>query len=158
MKVFIIYLVIGFISLTLQTTLFQSLPFPDIPLIMTFYLGFHGNPTRGVITSFSLGYLADAFSSGILGITSFSLISIFIIVYLLAKRLAFNPPLVRIGGVVFISLLKGGIVYILITGLTSKPGVPLFSVILPIAILTGMVSPIIFNILDRATSLERGWP
>ncbi|MBI5286308.1 MAG: rod shape-determining protein MreD [Deltaproteobacteria bacterium] len=157
MKVFIIYLTLGLIFLTFQTTLLQTLLpsglIPDIPLVMIFYLGFHRGSMDGLITSFSLGCLADIFSGGIVGVTPLSFISIFVMVYFMAKRVVFHSLLTKIGGTTAFALLKGGIVYLILMGLTSNPEIPFLTVIVPSAVLTGMISPAIFNLLDRVENL-----
>jgi len=116
MKNFIAYLVFALLFLVIENTLlhlfFPTLLLPDIVLIMVFYLGFSDRSFSGVLTAFSLGYLADVFSAGVLGASSFTLVVVFVVTSILAKLISLNSMLVKIGGAIFMSILKGILTYI----------------------------------------------
>ena len=155
MKTFFIYLILASIFLIIKTTilhiLLPSVLIPDVILIMVFYLGFRRNSIEGVITVFALGYLSDVFSGGIIGVSSFTLVFIFVATSIFAKALILNNVVTKIGGVFVMSILKGILTYIALKFLNEK--IP-FYIILPTAVSTGIISLFIIFLLERVeTSL-----
>lgn len=150
MKNFIVYLVFALLFLVIENTLlhlfFPSLLIPDVILIMVFYLGFNNRSTLGVLTAFSLGYLTDVFSAGLIGVSSFTLVVVFTITFMLARLLSLNSMLIKIGGTIFMSILKGILTYLIFRFLNQN--IP-FYIIFPAAISTGITSPFIFALLKK---------
>ncbi|MEK7829299.1 MAG: rod shape-determining protein MreD [Deltaproteobacteria bacterium] len=150
MKKFIVYLVFALLFLVIENTLLilflPSLLIPDVILIMVFYLGFSNRSTLGVLTAFSLGYLTDVFSAGVIGASSFTLVVVFVITSMLARLLNLNSMLIKIGGTIFMSILKGILTYIVFRFLNQD--IP-FYIIFPTAISTGIISPFIFTLLKK---------
>lgn len=150
MKNFIVYLVLALLFLVIENTLiilfFPSLLIPDVILIMVFYLGFSSRSTLGALTAFSLGYLTDVFSAGVLGASSFTLVVVFVITSMLARLLNLNSMLIKIGGTIFMSILKGILTYFVFRFLNRD--IP-FYIIFPAAISTGIISPFIFTLLKK---------
>ncbi len=153
MKSFLIYLIIGTVFLTFNATLLQVIsPYgilPDFILIMVFYLGFHRRSIEGVITSFFLGLMADTFSSGVVGATSFGLIFVFAITNMLSKKMTADALPIKAGGVFIMALLKANLVYAVLRILLFNKEVPFYAFAIPTAITTALVSPLVFNLLDR---------
>lgn len=152
-KRFLIYLTIGIISLILNTTLLQPiLPqgiLPDFILIMVCYLGFHRRSIEGVVTSFFLGFVTDTFLSGVIGTTSFGLIFVFAITNMLSKKMTLDAVPIKVGGTFIMALLKANLVYAVLRILLFDKDVPFYAFAVPTAITTALVSPLVFNLLDR---------
>ncbi|MBI5875261.1 MAG: rod shape-determining protein MreD [Deltaproteobacteria bacterium] len=150
MKNFVIYLFLALLFLVIDNTLLHLLfpPFliPDVILIMVFYLGFNNRSASGALTAFSLGYLTDVFSAGVVGTSSFTLVFVFAVTSLLAKLISLDNMLVKIGGTAFMSIVKGTLTYLILRFLNQ--GIP-FYIIFPAAIFTGIASPFVFNLLKR---------
>lgn len=150
MKNFIVYLVFALLFLVIENTLlilfFPSLLIPDVILIMVFYLGFSNRSISGMLTAFSLGYLTDVFSAGVIGASSFTLVVVFVITSMLARLLNLNSMLIKVGGAIFMSILKGILTYIVFRFLNQD--IPLY-IIFPTAISTGIISPFIFTLLKK---------
>lgn len=153
MKILTIYLVLAALFLIIESTilsiLFPSLLIPDVILIMVFYLGFGNASIEGVLTIFALGYLSDIFSGGIIGLSSFTLLMVFIITTRLSKVISLNSMLIKVGGTIFISIIKGILTYTSLRFLNQE--IP-FYIIFPIAVSTGIVSPFIFALLNKIES------
>lgn len=150
MKSLVIYLVLALLFLVIDNTLLHLLfpPFliPDVILIMVFYLGFNNRSASGALTAFSLGYLADVFSAGVVGTSSFTLVFVFAVTSLLAKLISLDNMLVKIGGTAFMSIVKGTLTYLILRFLNQE--IP-FYIIFPTAIFTGIASPFVFNLLKK---------
>lgn len=150
MKKFVIYLVLALLFLVIDNTLlhllFPPLLIPDVILIMVFYLGFNNRSASGALTAFSLGYLADVFSAGVVGTSSFALVFVFAVTSLLAKLISLDNMLIKIGGTAFMSIVKGTLTYLVLIFLNQN--IP-FYIIFPTAIFTGLTSPFVFNLLKR---------
>jgi rod shape-determining protein MreD len=156
MKNFIVYLVLALIFLVIENTLLvlflPSLLIPDFILIMVFYLGFSNRSISGMLSAFSLGYLTDVFSAGVIGSSSFTLVVVFVITSMLARLLNLNSMLIKIGGTIFMSILKGILTYIIFRFLNHD--IP-FYIIFPTAITTGIISPFIFTLLKKVGKKTR---
>ena len=150
MKKTLIYFTLAVLFLIIESTLAQAvlppLLIPDVILIMVFYLGFHRVSIEGVLITFILGYLADAFAGGIIGLSSFTLLLIFILTSRLSKIVALNSLLIKIGGAAFMSILKGTATYIFLRFLNQE--IP-FYIIFPIAVSTALISPFVINVLQK---------
>lgn len=150
MKRFVIYFALALLFLVIESTLLRillpSLLIPDIILIMVFYIGFNNRSASGALTAFTLGYLADVFSAGVIGTSSFTLVFVFILASLSAKVISLDNALIEIGGTIFMSILKGILTYIVLGFLNHE--IP-FYIIFPTAVSTGIASPVIFNLLKR---------
>lgn len=164
MKGFLIYLILGTSFLTLNAAILHVIsPYgilPDFILIMVFYLGFHRRSIEGVITSFFLGLIADTFSSGVVGTTSFGLVFIFAVTRLLSKKMDFNSMPIKIGGAFIMTLLKANLVYLVLRILLFNRDVSFYAFAVPAAIITAIISPVVFNLLDRLenkVNAQRAW-
>ena len=159
-----IYLILGTSFLTLNAAILHVIsPYgilPDFILIMVFYLGFHRISVEGVITSFSLGLIADTFSSGVVGTTSFGLVFVFAVTHLFSNKMDFNSMPIKIGGAFIMTLLKANLVYLILRILLFHRDVSFYAFAVPAAIITAAVSPLVFNLLDRVekkVNAQRAW-
>lgn len=150
MKEYLFLLPIAFFYLILKSTLFPNFPLPDIPLLIVFYLAYRRANVEGVVFSFILGYIEDAFTGGVVGSTSFSLIAIFIAVHLFGKKVHFSTPAMRAGGAALFVLLKGVITYYILRSASLE--VRFLFVIIIQAALTGLLAPAVFAFLSKVTA------
>lgn len=151
MSDFIIFLPLTFLYLTLKSTLFSSLPVPDLPLLIVFYMAYRKPSIDGVVLAFLLGYIDDAFSGGIIGSTSFSLIVIYGATRLSAGRVQFSTPFIRAGGAGIAAFIKGLVMYAILR-LTSLNAHFTAGVFLE-AVITGVFAPAMITIFTRLTAL-----
>lgn len=154
MKSFFTYLGLALLFLVIESTLlYHVLPsflIPDVILIMVFHLGFNNRSTSGALTAFTLGYLADVFSGGVIGASSFVFVFIFVITSFLAKIISLNSIMIKIGGAIVMSILKGILAYLLLRLINEE--IPLYT-IFPTAISTGIASPFIINLLKNSAKI-----
>jgi len=91
MRITFVILAFGAGAILLQTTLLHFVPIgsamPDLVLVLCVYLGLHHQSVGGVLGAFSLGYFVDLFSGTDLGLNAFAMTSVFLMVYLLSRRL-----------------------------------------------------------------------
>ncbi len=150
MRNFIIYLCLALVFLTIESTLLYSLIpsflIPDVILIMVFHHGFRNPTIEGALITFALGYVSDVFSGGVIGLSSFALVCIFTITCGFAKIVTLNSQLIKIGGTIFMGMMKGIIIYISLSFLNQAIS---FNAIFPAAISTGIVSPFIIALLEK---------
>ena len=90
MKRILLFILLGILVLTLQTTLLRFFPIqrirPDFMLIFTLYLGFSFPPIPGAILAFFLGYFVDLFSGNTFGLYTFSRPLLFYGAYLFKSK------------------------------------------------------------------------
>lgn len=154
-------LFLGVLFLTLQTTLLRSLPVqsirPDIVLILTLYLGLSYPLISGGILAFFMGYLMDLFSGNVLGLYTFSRPLIFYIAQLFKGRFYLEGSLSQFLFVFLSALVEGLLILILLNGLNPNPlgnlYPMLFTVLLPQSFFTGLITPILFFLLNKGSLL-----
>lgn len=144
MKNYLIFLPITIFYLSLKSTLASTLPLPEITVLITIFVAYEKSSLSGLILCFILGYIDDVFSSSVIGSSSFSLVLIYIIVHLLAKKVQLSTITIRAGIAASLTLLKMIIVWLVIRA-TGLPVPFQFGVILT-AIVTGLFAPIIIAI------------
>lgn len=153
MRAFIIFLLTTIIFLVLKSTLMPTLPLPDLPLIITFYIASRRPSVEGVILCFIIGYFDDALSGGIMGMTSFSLLFVYAATYVLARKVDFSNNLSKAVGGGAASLLKGILTFIVWSNIT--PGVSFFMHVVPVVIVTAVFTPLIFSLFTRFRVLRK---
>jgi len=154
-------LFLGILFLTLQTTLLKSLPVqsirPDIVLILTLYLGLSYPLISGGILAFFMGYLMDLFSGNVLGLYTFSRPLIFYIAQLFKGRFYLEGILSQFLFVFLSALVEGLLILVLLNGLNPNPlgnlYPMLFTVLLPQSFFTGLITPILFFLLNKDSLL-----
>lgn len=139
MKEFLLFLPITAVYLALKSTLFPDFPFPDLPLIIVFFMAYRRPSLEGALLAFTLGYIDDAFNGGIIGSTSFALLFIFLAIHLFARKLHFSTPALRAGGVAVAMLIKGMLMYLVIR--SANASVSLFTFVVLHALVTGICAP-----------------
>lgn len=111
MKLFPIFLAVGFFLVLLQTTLLHLLPLrpvvPDLVLVLCVYLGLNHPTVGSVLSSFILGYFVDIFSSPVLGLNAFAMSLVFLSVYLSSRWIWVQNPFLSPVVVFFASCVKG---------------------------------------------------
>ncbi len=147
MKDYIIILPLAILFLLIKSTILPWMPLPDVLLIITFHLAITRPTAIGVILTFVMGYLSDAFTGGVMGVTSFSLIIVYVFTYLFSHKLQIksrNAQTIMLG---LFSLVKGLVVYYLMLDIVNLA--VLYKVIIPTALMTGLLAPIIILALLR---------
>ena len=105
------YALAGSLALLLQTTILHSLTggraIPDLVLILCVYLGLHEHNVGGATGAFLLGYLLDSFSGSLVGLNAFAMTTVYLVVYLISRRLWMDNAFSRIAMVFLATFLKG---------------------------------------------------
>jgi rod shape-determining protein MreD len=149
------YALTGSIALLLQTTLLHSLTggrvIPDLVLILCVYLGLHEHNVGGATGAFLLGYLLDSFSGSLVGLNAFALTTVYLVVYLMSRRLWMDNALSSIAMVFLATLLKGiAIVGALAAYLAiDRVSLGAAEVLLAEALLAAALTPAVFALLGR---------
>jgi len=159
MKRALFSLVLGIFFLALQATLTPSLPIqrirPDIVLILVLYWGLSTSPVSGGILSFFLGFLMDLFSGNSFGLYTFSRSLLFCLAQLFKGRLYLESLLSQFLFVFLFALFEGLLILILLSALNPAPLGNLsslfFTFFLPQSFLTGLISPLLFLLLNKVT-------
>ena len=159
MKRVLFSLVLGIFFLALQATLLPSLPIqrirPDIVLILVLYWGLSTSPVSGGILSFFLGFLMDLFSGNSFGLYTFSRFLLFCLAQLFKGRLYLESLLSQFLFVFLFALFEGLLILILLSALNPAPLGNLsslfFTFFLPQSFLTGLISPLLFLLLNKVT-------
>ncbi len=151
MKEFLLFLPITALYLALKSTLFASIPVPDLPLIIVFYVAYSRDSLEGAFLGFVLGYMDDAFNGGIIGTSSFALVFIFLGVHLIARRVHFSTPAMRAGGAAAASIIKGLLSYAVLR--YANVNAYFFSYMVLSALVTGICAPPIITGLAWLTEL-----
>jgi rod shape-determining protein MreD len=161
MKRFVPLLLAGILLLILQTTWLSFFPIqrirPDLLLIFTLYLAFLFPPFLGGILAFFMGYLMDLFSGNTLGFYTFSRTLVFFATQFLKERFYLEGFSFQFLFAFIFSILEGGLLLILINGLEpvsfGNLYSSLFTFLLPQSFCTGLVSPLLFFLFKKGTSL-----
>ncbi len=151
-----IYIVTGMLVLLLQTTLLHGLSggriIPDLVLILCVYLGLHEHNIGGATGAFLLGYLLDSFSGSLVGLHAFAMTTVYLVVYLVSRRLWMDNTLSGVAMVFLGSLLKGVAIvgalaaYLSIDRMSFGVAQTLFAE----ALLAGALTPIVFGAIGWA--------
>lgn len=153
-------LFLGIIFLTLQSTLLAFLPIqsvrPDIVLILTLYLGLFYPPISGGILAVFMGFLMDLFSGNSFGLYTLSRPLIFYAAQFFKGRLYLESFVSQFLFVFIFGLVEGFLIFILLDVLNPGPisnlSPLLFTLLLPQVFFTGLVTPILFFLLHKASS------
>lgn len=151
MRDFLVFLPAAIIYLIFKSTLFSTVPVPDVPLLMVFYLAYSRPGLEGVVLSFIVGYTEDVFTGGVLGSTSYALTSVFVAVYMLSKKMHFTTPHMRAGSAAALTVLKGVLVYTVLR--YANPEAPFLWGILLQAAVTGAFAPAVITGLERLSAV-----
>lgn len=147
------------LGLVLETTVFQvarvSSVIPDLVLILGVYLGLHRHTVAGSAGAFLLGYLNDSFAGNVIGLHAFAMTLVFVVVYLISRRVWTENVLANAAIVFVAAILKGATVAVLLAlFLSNEFPWPLFASSLWLdALIAALVSPVVFTVLDGARQL-----
>jgi rod shape-determining protein MreD len=104
----------GVLALLLQTTVLHTLSggraIPDLVLILCVYLGLYQHSVGGAAGAFVLGYLLDSFSGSVVGLNALAMTSVYVVVYLMSRRLWMDNVLSAIAMVFLATFLKGAVI------------------------------------------------
>lgn len=146
-------------AVLLQTTAFHASPLgrmvPDLILILCVYLGLHQHSIAGTTGAFLLGYFTDNFSGSVIGLHAFALTLVFLLVYLVSRRLWMDNWLANIA-VVFVASMLKTLTLAMLLGLLLSQEMSLgrvFSNVLFEATLAAAFTPLVFVTLDRGRKL-----
>lgn len=147
MKDYLIMIPLTILFLLIKSSILYWMPLPDLLLIIVFHIALTRPTAYGVVLSFVIGYLADAFTGGVIGITSLSLIIVFLFTYIFSHKLQIksrNSQTVMLG---LLALAKGLIVYYLMSDMVDISII--YIVVMPTALMTGLVAPAAITLMLR---------
>jgi rod shape-determining protein MreD len=161
MKRIVLPLFAAILFLTLQTTLFASLPIqrlrPDFMLILTLYLGLTYPPISGGILAFLMGFLMDLFSGSSLGLFTLTRPFLFYVAQFFKDRFYMEDFSSKFFYGFIFALSEGLLILLLLNALNPGPLghlYPLFfTFLLPQSFFTGVVTPVLFYLFDKGFSL-----
>lgn len=151
-----VYIVTGLLVLLLQTTLLHGLSggriIPDLVLILCVYLGLHEHNIGGATGAFLLGYLLDSFSGSLVGLHAFAMTTVYLVVYLVSRRLWMDNTLSGVAMVFLGSLLKGVAIVVALAAYLSidRMSFGVAQTLFAEALLAGALTPIVFGTLAWA--------
>jgi rod shape-determining protein MreD len=147
------YVATAAIALLLQTTVFHALTagrvIPDLVLVLCVYLGMHEHNVGGAAGAFLLGYLLDSFSGSVVGLNAFAMTTVYLVVYLISRRLWMDNAFANIAMVVLATVLKGLALAAALAAYLSIDRVSLGAaeVLVAEALLAAAFTPIVFALL-----------
>jgi rod shape-determining protein MreD len=152
-------LLFGFLLLVLQSTFAHLIPVdlvvPNAALTIILYMGLHDyNVTRGVLMSFALGYLMDAFAGSPMGLHTFVAVAVFLVSRVAALRLFLQGWIFEIILTFFLTLLASALVLGLRALFDKDFGSLLIhlKIVVSRAVATAVVAPLVFRVM---TWIER---
>ncbi|MEN9577536.1 MAG: hypothetical protein RJA70_545 [Pseudomonadota bacterium] len=152
-------LAIGVLMLLIQGNVFRFIgtlgPYavtPSMVLPLVIFQGVHEHSmARGALLSFALGYLTDILGSAPIGMFAFTYVAIWLLARVSAVRLSAQTIPTRMFLALLFAFLESGVVLMLLAIFGSDPQRPvgIFSMVLPHALTTALVSPPVFHIAQR---------
>ena len=156
MKDFLTYIVLAIIYLSVKSTITLSFPMPDMLVLIAFHIASRRPSAGGALLVFSLGYMEDVFSGGIIGVSSFAMGITYMGVYIVAHRADFTETKINAIAGVTITLAKGILSFILLRAIDIDINAWFLLHLIPIALLTGLFAPVFTAIFDRVDTLLYG--
>ncbi len=150
-----LFRLVGYV-IQLQGELFSSFSVagitPSLLLPLIVFMGVHEYALwRGALLSFFLGYLLDVFGSAPIGLYTFTSVAVFVMSRVAGVRLAAQTVLTKIALAFCFSLLEG-VIIVMITAIfagdAARPRA-LSSLVLPHALSTALVAPLVFSLAQR---------
>lgn len=151
-----VYAFCGVLALLLQTTVFHTLTggriVPDLVLILCVYLGLHEHNVGGATGAFLLGYMLDSFSGSLVGLNAFAMTSVYLVAYLMSRRLWLDNAFSGIAMVFLGTLVKGvAIIGVLAAYLaTDRLSLGAIERLVAEAVLAAALTPPVFAIVGWA--------
>ena len=125
---------------------------PSLLLPLIVFMGVHEySIARGAALSFALGYLLDVFAAAPVGLYTFTSVAVFVIARGAGVRLSAQTVLTKVALAFSFSLLEGLLIVILTAifgGDATRPRA-LAGLVLPHAISTALVAPLVFTVAQR---------
>ncbi len=157
-----VYVMTGTLALLLQTTVLHGLTggriIPDLVLILCVYLGLHEHTIGGVTGAFLLGYLFDSFSGSLVGLHAFAMTTVYLVVYLVSRRLWMDNTVSGVAMVFLGSLLKGAAIVAALAAYLSidRMSLGVAQTLLAEALLAAALAPLVFGGLGWAKRVAGG--
>ena len=160
LKLYLLFSLVGFLLVLLQTTFLHLLPLgpivPDLILVLCVYWGLNHPTVGSVLGSFLLGYSVDVFSSppSVLGLNAFAMSLVFLAVYLSSRHIWIHNLFLSTAVVFFASWVKGvalviaGTLFLAVDGLWTGA----LKYIFLEALVAALVAPWLFSLLRRGES------
>lgn len=141
MRDLLVFLPTAILYLAIKSTLLPEIPFPDVTLLVVFYVAYTRTSLEGAFLAFILGYIEDVFTGGVIGSTSFGLVMAFLAVHLLSRRMHFTTPAVKAAVAAALGLAKGILLFVVID--FASGGLRSVADMFFVAVLTGIFAPAI---------------
>lgn len=149
-------LLFAFLALVVQSTFAHLVPVdlavPNAAMACILYMGLHDyNITKGVLISFVIGYLMDAFAGSPMGLHTFVAVAVFLISRVAALRLFLQGWIFEIILTFFLSLLASSMVLGLRALFDQDFGSLLIhlKIVVSRAVATAIVAPVVFRVMAR---------
>jgi rod shape-determining protein MreD len=155
MRLFLLYFVVGVVSVLLQTTLLHLLPIgpivPDLILVLCVYLGLYHPSVGAALGSFMLGYSVDIVSSPILGLNAFAMSLVFLSVFLISRSIWLQNAIVTSVVVLLAAVVKGAALVLVWAVFLSVEGfwIGAARYIIMEALVAAVLAPMVFALLRR---------
>ncbi len=153
------FLAVGILLILVQSNLYRIIgplhihgATPSLTLPLIIFLGVHeASIVRGAGLAFALGYAMDLFASAPMGLFAFVSVGIWWLSRVAGVRLTAQTPLTRMSLAFGFALVQSAMILTLLAifGADTKRPLEIGTIVLPNAISTAVVSPIIFAIAQR---------
>lgn len=153
------FLAVGVLLILVQSNLYRLLgalhihgATPSLILPLVIFLGVHEpSMARGALLCFFLGYALDLFASAPIGLFTFLSVAIWWLSRIAGVRLTAQTVLTRMSLAFGFALVQSAMVLMLLAifGADNRRPLEIGTVVLPHAIATALVSPIIFRLAQR---------
>lgn len=136
---------------------------PSLVLPLIVFTGVHEySVARGAALAFVLGYVLDLFAGAPVGLFTFVSVAIFVLARAAGVRLAAQTLLTQLALAFVFALVQGVMVVVLLAifrdAKTMYPVRALLPLILPQALATALVSPLVFRLAERLHQATLGMP
>jgi rod shape-determining protein MreD len=129
---------------------------PDIVLILTLYWGLFYPPISGGILALFMGFLMDLFSGNSFGLYTLSRPFIFYLAQFFKGRFYIESILSQFLFAFVFGLVEGLLIFLLVGVLNPGPidhlYPVLFNLLLPQSLFTGLITPILFYLIQKGFS------
>ncbi len=125
---------------------------PSLVLPLIVFMGVHEYVLwRGALLAFGIGYLLDVCAAAPLGLYTFTSVAVFVVARAAGVRLAAQTLITKVALAFAFSLLESCIILILMAIFGGDPARPraLAALVLPTALSTALLSPIVFALAER---------
>lgn len=153
------FFAVGVLLILVQSNLYRLLGLlhihgatPSLVLPLVIFLGVHEPSTaRGAFLCFFLGYALDLFASAPIGLFTFISVAIWWLARIAGVRLTAQTVLTRMSLAFGFALVQSAMLLMLLAifGADNRRPLEIGTVVLPHAIVTALVSPIVFSIAQR---------